>query len=143
MPPVSAFCRSLRHWLAICVGVFGLAFSAQADDADSVAPALKRGINLSNWFTEGQRLPLKSHDMAAIKQAGFDHVRIPINPELLGFSLADASTGMFVVGGALAAAGAAVLLFAPSHAEGAAKPATSITVRPTLAPGYAGVGGSF
>jgi hypothetical protein len=58
-------------------------------------------------------------------------------------TLADASTGMFVVGGALAAAGAAVLLFAPSHAEGAAKPATSITVRPTLAPGYAGVGGSF
>jgi endoglucanase len=66
-------------------------FPAMAEDASS--PNLKHGINLSNWFTDSQRQPLAGHDFDQIKAAGFDHVRIPINPESLGFSISEASTG--------------------------------------------------
>jgi len=99
MPNVCATSRRLFCGLAICVGALGFVFPVWAQDvapaAQSTAPlpALKRGVNLSNWFAEGQRVPLVVRDFDGLKKAGFDHVRIPINPELLGFSLADASTG--------------------------------------------------
>ena len=57
-------------------------------------------------------------------------------------TLADASTGTFIAGGALAAAGVIMFFLAPSapkkeHAANAA------TWRPVLAPGYAGMAGAF
>ncbi len=68
-----------------------VAMSAAADEAPG--PALSRGVNLSNWFTDAQREPLVAGDFQRIKAAGLDFVRIPINPELLGFSLFDARDG--------------------------------------------------
>ncbi|HTJ65646.1 MAG TPA: cellulase family glycosylhydrolase [Alphaproteobacteria bacterium] len=64
-----------------------------AKAADAAQPNLRHGVNLSNWFTDFQRQPLTAHDFDQIKAAGFDHVRIPLNPESLGFSVSEASTG--------------------------------------------------
>jgi len=61
--------------------------------ADTPQPNLRHGINLTNWFTDFQRQPLTAKDFDQIKAAGFDHVRIPLNPESLGFSVSEASTG--------------------------------------------------
>ncbi len=61
--------------------------------ADVPPPTLKHGVNLSNWFADAGRQPLTLHDFEQIKSAGFDHVRIPINPESLGFSLSEGATG--------------------------------------------------
>lgn len=49
--------------------------------------ALARGVNLSSWFANAPRQPLRDRDFAQIKQAGFDHVRLPVDPERLGFDL--------------------------------------------------------
>ncbi len=68
-----------------------LAAAPVADTA--AAPPLRRGVALSNWFTDSQRQPLTARDFRQIKDAGFDYVRVPINPELLGFSLFDAQGG--------------------------------------------------
>lgn len=56
-------------------------------------PALKRGVNLTDWFIGSQRQALTSRDFDQLKQVGFDHVRIPINPEAMGFSLSEAAEG--------------------------------------------------
>src|SRR6202000_2171109 len=61
--------------------------------ADAPSPTLTRGINLSYWFTENGREPLVARDFDQIRAAGFDHVRIPINPESLGVSLYDGESG--------------------------------------------------
>ena len=98
MPPINPLAETVVQICRRMVvpTVFAVAFlvsvapSARADDP---APNLKHGINLSNWFTDFQRQPLTAHDFDQIKAAGFDHVRIPINPESLGFSISEASTG--------------------------------------------------
>jgi endoglucanase len=61
--------------------------------ADVPPPSLKHGISLSNWFTDSGRQPLVARDFDQIRAAGFDHVRIPVNPESLGFSLYDGESG--------------------------------------------------
>ena len=89
------FGRLTRRVLA-----FGLASAAfflltmsglRADDVPP--PSLKHGVSLSNWFTDSGREPLVARDFDQIKAAGFDHVRIPVNPESLGFSLYDGESG--------------------------------------------------
>jgi endoglucanase len=78
--------------LALSVAsLIGQAPLARADEIPP--PALKHGINLSNWFADAGRQPLSAPDFQQIKNAGFDHVRIPINPESLGFSLSEGATG--------------------------------------------------
>ena len=57
----------------------------------ATAPALQRGVNLSHWLQFGGRQPVVAADMAMIKSAGFDHVRIPFDPALLGWN-PDAAT---------------------------------------------------
>jgi len=64
-----------------------------AQGADAPPPTLKHGVSLSNWFTDSGRQPLVARDFDQIRAAGFDHVRIPINPESLGFSLYDGESG--------------------------------------------------
>src|ERR1700733_3998819 len=64
---------------------------ARADDIPP--PPLKHGVSLSNWFTDSGRQPLTARDFDQIRAAGFDHVRIPINPESLGFSLYESESG--------------------------------------------------
>jgi len=49
-------------------------------------PALARGVNLSQWFELGQDEPFTPAQLADIKRAGFDHVRIPFDPEKLGWT---------------------------------------------------------
>jgi endoglucanase len=51
------------------------------------APALQHGLNLSSWLANAPRQPLYARDFAHIKQAGFDHVRLPFNPAYYGFAL--------------------------------------------------------
>ncbi|MDD4616426.1 MAG: cellulase family glycosylhydrolase [Alphaproteobacteria bacterium] len=50
-------------------------------------PALHRGVNLSSWFANAPRQPLTMRDFKNIKDLGFDFVRLPINPEIIGFRL--------------------------------------------------------
>jgi hypothetical protein len=57
-------------------------------------------------------------------------------------ALADASTGTFIAGGVLAAAGVAMLVFLPPPRKEERAPG-SATWRPVLAPGYAGMAGAF
>ncbi|WP_295458803.1 cellulase family glycosylhydrolase, partial [uncultured Thiodictyon sp.] len=73
--------------LLICIAV-GIAPGAV--EAAST-PALQRGVNLSHWLQYWGRQPVVAADMAMIKKAGFDHVRIPFNPEALGWN-PDATT---------------------------------------------------
>jgi endoglucanase len=73
--------------MLFCLAIFG------ARAADVPPPTLKHGVSLSNWFTDSGREPLVARDFDQIKAAGFDHVRIPVNPESLGFSLYDGESG--------------------------------------------------
>jgi len=65
--------------------------AAAAEEAKSLVP--RHGVNLSAWLADAQRQPLSDPDFDLIKSAGFDHVRLPVNPEYLGFSLNEAATG--------------------------------------------------
>jgi endoglucanase len=85
-----ALCRRTAAAVVSLLSLLGLAGSPAADTPQ---PHLRHGINLSNWFTDFRRQPLTGHDFDQIKAAGFDHVRIPVNPESLGFSISEASTG--------------------------------------------------
>src|SRR5580700_5158712 len=76
--------------LILAVGLLCTVWPAVAGAA---TPVLRHGINLSNWFAQAPRQPLVDGDFKQIKSSGFDHVRIPINPELFGFSLLEAASG--------------------------------------------------
>ncbi|HRE53385.1 MAG TPA: cellulase family glycosylhydrolase [Candidatus Competibacter sp.] len=62
-----------------------LALSGGPAAGEELAPALRRGVNLSHWLQYQGRQPITAADMAAIRQAGFDHVRLPFDPERLGW----------------------------------------------------------
>src|SRR6201993_428734 len=67
--------------------------SAEAGVAHRRAAHLRHGINLSEWFAQvyDQKGYTKEHfetwttsaDIALIKSAGFDHVRLSVNPQPL------------------------------------------------------------
>jgi endoglucanase len=78
----------ISRCLVLSFGLCGALPALAADEAQQ--PALRRGVSLSNWFAESQNAALAAGDFRRIKDAGFDHVRIPVDPELLGFSLFDA-----------------------------------------------------
>ena len=59
----------------------------------AATPQLKRGVNLSSWLANVPRQQLFDNDFKRIKAAGFDHVRIPVDPELFGFLLIEAAGG--------------------------------------------------
>ena len=50
---------------------------------------LRRGVNLSGWFAQGPSDPahlqsaITSDDIQRIKRMGFDHVRLPVDPDIL------------------------------------------------------------
>jgi len=73
--------------------------SAQNDLAFARVKHLRRGVNLSNWYAQTDRddyspARLASYttqaDFQLVRDLGFDHVRLSINPEPL---LADKQTG--------------------------------------------------
>ena len=53
-------------------------------------PSFLRGVNLSHWLTYEGRQPITQRDMTMIKAHGFDHIRIPFNPQNLGWTLESA-----------------------------------------------------
>jgi endoglucanase len=59
---------------------------AEAQAGNLAGPALQRGVNLSNWFQLDGIQSISEADLRAVYQAGFDHVRIPVDPAFLGWS---------------------------------------------------------
>ncbi len=52
---------------------------------DSGAPEFRRGVNLSFWLQLSTEEPLKDEDLRAVAAAGFDHVRLPVDPLTIGW----------------------------------------------------------
>lgn len=76
---------SRRRFLtsAAGAGAFGL---LPAEPRAQGSPSLpKRGVNLSHWLSWEGRQPVVAADAAAIRKAGFDHVRLPLDPEFIGW----------------------------------------------------------
>jgi endoglucanase len=55
--------------------------------AGQTKPVFHRGVSLSSWFANAPRQPLDERDFAQIRRVGFDHVRLPVDPEYFGFRL--------------------------------------------------------
>lgn len=53
--------------------------------AERPPEGFRRGVNLSSWFANALRQPLDERDFQQIQRVGFDHVRLPVDPEYLGF----------------------------------------------------------
>lgn len=86
--------------MSVIAGLSSLAPRPQAASPQPVGPAngmvsptLRRGVALSSWFANAPRQPLLERDFAQIRQLGFDHVRLQVNPELLGLRSADSARG--------------------------------------------------
>lgn len=102
MPPINRVRRSdgskyrrLRSLVGMALAAV-ISCSAIARAADAPQPPWRphHGVNISAWLADAQqRQPLSDNDFKIIKAAGFDHVRLPVNPEFLGFSLNEAATG--------------------------------------------------
>jgi endoglucanase len=43
------------------------------------------GVNVASWVADSERQPPSTADLATIRKAGFTYVRLPFNPEALGF----------------------------------------------------------
>ena len=56
------------------------------------APGLGRGINLSWWLNLTGQLQPSDDELAGLREAGFGHVRLPVDPMLLGWTPEDADT---------------------------------------------------
>ena len=55
------------------------------------APGLDRGINLSWWLNLSGKLRPSDGELRRLQEAGFGHVRLPVDPDLLGWSAGDAA----------------------------------------------------
>lgn len=84
---IAAMFRSILHPLIVLVTINVLALSQSSDVAFRRAQHLRHGINASEWFaqsTDYTSARLKTYttleDIDLMKQMGFDHVRISIDP---------------------------------------------------------------
>jgi aryl-phospho-beta-D-glucosidase BglC (GH1 family) len=86
--------KSRMKWLVAATVMLGMACGAQAQAAKDIAfqraEHLKRGVNLSSFYAQTRDISqarldayMSEGDMRALKTAGFDHVRLSINPALL------------------------------------------------------------
>lgn len=50
------------------------------------AGTFQRGVNLSRWLDTYAKLPMSDQELHDLRAAGFDHVRLPIDPVALGWS---------------------------------------------------------
>ena len=86
--------KSRMKWLVAAAVLVGIACGAQAQVAKGLAferaEHLQRGVNLSSFYAQTRDLSqarldayMSVGDMQALKAAGFDHVRLSINPALL------------------------------------------------------------
>lgn len=55
--------------------------------AEAGALTLHRGINTSNWLANAMRQEMDERDFKEIARVGFDHIRLPVNPEMYGYPL--------------------------------------------------------
>ncbi|WP_295389114.1 cellulase family glycosylhydrolase [uncultured Thiodictyon sp.] len=72
--------------LPVVAGKNSAKTSAAAKAAAAAPAVLKRGVNLSHWQQYWGRQPVVAADMATIKKAGFDHVRLPFDPQKMGWN---------------------------------------------------------
>ena len=77
--------RLTRRRVLLAAGGGGLALALPRRALAQVAPP-KRGVNLSHWLSWEGRQPVVAADARKIRSAGFDHVRLPVDPELLGWN---------------------------------------------------------
>lgn len=64
----------------------------------AVAPAPKRGVNLSRWLQDEGCQLVGPADMAAVHAVGFDHVRIPFDPVFLRSRLEEPTRSLPKIG---------------------------------------------
>lgn len=74
----------------IKIGVVMAALALTINTGSANSPALdtdilKRGVSLSHWLNYWGRQPVTSSDMQRLKSAGFDHVRLTVDPVMLGW----------------------------------------------------------
>ncbi len=65
-----------------------IGFMGQSCSTPSGIPSMKRGINLSHWFSQTRLpdyppVPATHEDMQLIRSLGIDHIRLPVDPVLL------------------------------------------------------------
>ncbi len=72
--------------LCLIIALFIFSFDGVAQ-TDPATPTLHRGINLAAWLANAPRQPLYERDFYHLSEAGFDHIRLPFNPEQFGFTL--------------------------------------------------------
>jgi endoglucanase len=86
MPGKMRFYMALRGFFLFCALALFASLPVSRASAQQVSD-LHRGLNLSSWLANAPRQPVSARDFAQIKQAGFDHVRLPFNPSYYGFKL--------------------------------------------------------
>lgn len=64
----------------------GAAASALPAPLRAQAALPRRGVNLSHWLSWEGRQPIVAADARMIRAAGFDHVRLPLDPAFIGWS---------------------------------------------------------
>jgi len=86
------FSQQRRTLLGGAVGLAGIALAGPSfAGATGQAAPLRRGVNLSHWFAQSFRGYGRDHlagyiapaDLERIARAGFDHVRLPVDPGIL------------------------------------------------------------
>jgi endoglucanase len=80
-----------RLLLAACaVAGVGVGYSIEAatdteHKANADRPMLEKGVNLSDWFQYSKTSRVTDMQLQGLKEVGFDHVRLPVDPEALGW----------------------------------------------------------
>lgn len=55
-------------------------------------PPLQKGVNLSDWFQYSRKSRVTDMQLQGLKEVGFDHVRLPVDPNYIGWE-PDAGSG--------------------------------------------------
>lgn len=66
--------------------ILGPTLISQSLAAGAALPVLQRGINLTHWFEYEQAQMVAASEMQQLRQLGMDHVRIPIDPVVGGWT---------------------------------------------------------
>lgn len=69
-----------------CLRPLAAAAAPSAAAAGEGLPGLQRGLNLSHWFEYERGQGLTAAEFRALKAMGLDHVRIPVDPVVGGWS---------------------------------------------------------
>lgn len=88
---VTAAGRAGRRRFLWAAGIAACAGLPVAQAGVPALPALRRGVNLSHWFEYEQGQGLEAGELRDLKGAGFDHVRIPVDPVVGGWRPTDGS----------------------------------------------------